>query len=340
MSAANILTPGMPWRRHPSRVETAGRLWLVLARAVVLVLVFEVSVGATPKPTECKDVGMPASSKHSCLDYACMNLCHMSHVSKTCAKTCGTCGSQLAVGLPGVPAAPKIMSRGASNVELAWELPESACPVKTAELTFSPPVRGRRSILVSSQSPPYKHKASSVLADIQYTVSIRVKSNFGWSAPSPKLTVPRHDWGVSHNGEKGEGEEDKSSHMPPSDRKNLKSHQPPSIPSNPIKIPSQNGNTRKATVSDNTGRIKQQTAGDGSSSSVNARRVNDRGSSRSTRKPSPPSAPAARRSRKQRLKNPKNNEEIHKNKKHVLIQRAKREAREHLLEMKRQRSEL
>ena len=40
-----------------------------------------------------------------------------------------------------------------------------------------------------------------------------------------------------------------------------------------------------------------------------------------------------------KLKNPKNNEEIHKNKKYILIQRAKREAREHLERIERQKQE-
>ena len=40
-----------------------------------------------------------------------------------------------------------------------------------------------------------------------------------------------------------------------------------------------------------------------------------------------------------RLKNPKNNEEIHKNKKYILIQRAKREAREHIERIERRRLE-
>ena len=133
----------------------------------------------------CTDAGMGAASKYSCVDYACMNLCHMSHVRKNCRRTCGACdpeGVQETIGLPPAPEAPKIVARKSAGATIGWQLPASVCPVKTAELTFSPPVRGRASYLVSQgKKVPSEYAVVGMLADIEYTVTIRVKSSFGWS---------------------------------------------------------------------------------------------------------------------------------------------------------------
>ena len=79
--------------RNSRRTPPPRARGIVAVRCLWLLLVHSRALGGTPAaaPAACADAGMGAASKHSCLDYACMNLCHMSHVRKKCALTCGVC---------------------------------------------------------------------------------------------------------------------------------------------------------------------------------------------------------------------------------------------------------
>jgi hypothetical protein len=199
------------------------------------------------------------------------------------------------------------VERGATRAVFSWALPASSCPVKSAELTFSPPLRGRKSFLVRQEKAPFEYTAVGVLGDIQYEVTIRVKSSFGWSPPSPELRVPRYDWGNTD--------------------KDVATPKAKTTPSTELQ-------TTAAPVSAVPTIATAAPAAGAATASNSAKKM-----------PSPPppppkpASPPIRRTRKMKLKNPKNNEEIHKNKKYILIQRAKREAREHLERIERQKQE-
>ena len=282
--------------------------------ALVCIILLVLHSACPAAPAECVDAGMGEGSKHSCLDYACMNLCHMSHVRKKCALTCGACqraeGGQKTVGLPLLPAAPVLVKREASAAVLSWALPASSCPVRSAELTFVPPLRGRKSFLVASGKPPFEYTAAGLLGDILYTVSIRVKSSFGWSPPSPELIVPRHDWG-----EAGKDEPTETAKVVHSSIVGESAAPTPAV----------------HTTETQRKRSSSPTAAETKATSKTPKKTSP--------PPPKPASTSIRRTRKMRLKNPKNNEEIHKNKKYILIQRAKREAREHIERIERRRLE-
>jgi hypothetical protein len=140
------------------------------------------------KNLSCIDVGTGNKSKYSCLDYACLQLCHLGHVKKFCKHTCGLCGSEV-VYLPAVPEAPILYQRSDHSAVLKFESPVSKCPIKQIEYRVIPPAKGGGDKFLFH---PGK-KMSTILGlfkDIRYTVTLRCRSSFGWSKSSAPLTIP------------------------------------------------------------------------------------------------------------------------------------------------------
>ena len=167
----------------------------LLALASVCIFILAVCVMPAPAAEVCTDAGVEGG-KYSCTDFACLKLCHLSHVKKLCQKSCGLCGNLKTVGLPSAPLPPSVVTRTSSSVTLMWDPPaDSLCPIKQIELAFQPPVRGRKTMLLTSKGKAGEQTVvRGLFGDIKYEVYLRVKSSFGWSPSSSPMFVQRVGW--------------------------------------------------------------------------------------------------------------------------------------------------
>lgn len=148
-----------------------------------------------PSAEPCQDIGTDPSSKYTCLDYGCLNLCHLGHVKKLCHKTCGVCGDET-VGLPSVPAVPMLAHRTETVADMQWSSPATPCPIKQIEYRLTPSVKGGKTnfLFTVKDGEPSTSTIRGLLSDISYVATLRVKSSFGWSESSPELTIAKVGW--------------------------------------------------------------------------------------------------------------------------------------------------
>ena len=156
----------------------------------LLLLIISESINVAAKKTDCVDIGTASTSKYSCLDYACLSLCHLGHVQKLCSKTCGLCGTDT-VDLPSTPASPILNERTKQSAVLSWVEPSTLCKIKQIEYRITPPAKGGKSIFLFTAAKKHRERIVGLFADISYSVTLRVKSSFGWSLPSEVVAIPQ-----------------------------------------------------------------------------------------------------------------------------------------------------
>jgi hypothetical protein len=161
----------------------------------ILLIFVLVTTGIVADDGKCEDIGTGETSKYTCLDYACLNLCHLGHVKKLCRKTCGLCGTST-VGLPSIPVPPTLRKRSDSQATFAFDLQQgSLCPIKQIEFRLTPPNKaGKSAFLLTVKATQTSAAIRGLLSDITYAVTFRTKSSFGWSTTSNSVEIPRVDW--------------------------------------------------------------------------------------------------------------------------------------------------
>ena len=162
---------------------------MILDLTFLLLIISESSYVAAKK-TDCVDIGTASTSKYSCVDYACLSLCHLGHVQKLCSKTCGLCGTDT-VDLPSTPASPILNERTKQSAVLSWVEPRSVCKIKQIEYRITPPAKGGKSIFLFTAAKKHRERIVGLFGDISYSATLRVKSSFGWSLPSEVVAIPQ-----------------------------------------------------------------------------------------------------------------------------------------------------